>query len=165
MSFHSSTRPASLVATAVVGAAALAFAVAPSRAQAPIVQPGAPGEPSREITAAEASDLAGIRFTAADVRFMQGMIPHHAQALEMTALVADRTAGETMQRLAQRIELSQEDEIGMMQEWLRARGQDVPGVDTHHAPGWEPMPGCSPRRRWTGWPRPRESRSTGSSWS
>ncbi len=105
------------------------------------MQPGAPGEPSREITAAEASDLAGIRFTEADVRFMQGMIPHHAQALEMTALVADRTANEIMPRLAQRIELSQEDEIEMMQEWLRARDQDVPGVDAHHASGWEPMPG------------------------
>ena len=133
-------RPARVV-TAFVGVAILSFAVASARAQAPIVQPGAPGEPSREITAAEASDLAGIRFTEADVRFMQGMIPHHAQALEMTALVAGRTADETMQRLAQRIELSQEDEIEMMQEWLRSRGQDAPGVDAHHAPGWEPMPG------------------------
>ena len=132
-------RPAT-VAFAVV-AALLSFAAAVAQAQAPIVQPGAPGEPSREITAAEASDLAGIRFTEADVRFMQGMIPHHAQALEMTALVADRTANEIMPRLAQRIELSQEDEIEMMQEWLRARDQDVPGVDAHHAPGWEPMPG------------------------
>ena len=129
-----------LFARAAVGVAFLLLTAA-LQAQAPIVQPGAPGEPSREITAAEASDLAGIRFTEADVRFMQGMIPHHAQALEMTALVAERTADETMQRLAQRIELSQEDEIEMMQEWLRSRGQEVPGVDAHHAPGWEPMPG------------------------
>ena len=129
-----------LLARAAVGVAFLSLTVA-LQAQAPIVQPGAPGEPSREITAAEASDLAGIRFTEADVRFMQGMIPHHAQALEMTVLVAERTADETMERLAQRIELSQEDEIEMMQEWLRSRGQDVPGVDAHHAPGWEPMPG------------------------
>ena len=138
---HENRGPSSPVVTAVVGAACLSFATVATHAQAPIVQPGAPGEPSREITAAEASDLAGIRFTEADVRFMQGMIPHHAQALEMTALVAERTADETMQRLAQRIELSQEDEIEMMQEWLRSRGQDVPGVDAHHAPGWEPMPG------------------------
>ena len=129
-----------LFARAAVGIAFLSLTAA-LQAQAPIVQPGAPGEPSREITAAEASDLAGIRFTEADVRFMQGMIPHHAQALEMTVLVAERTADETMQRLAQRIELSQEDEIEMMQEWLRSRGQEVPGVDAHHAPGWEPMPG------------------------
>ena len=129
-----------LFARAAVGVAVLSLTAA-LQAQAPIVQPGPPGEPSREITAAEASDLAGIRFTEADVRFMQGMIPHHAQALEMTALVAERTADETIERLAQRIELSQEDEIEMMQEWLRSRGQEAPGVVAHHAPGWEPMPG------------------------
>ena len=134
------TRPAPFVVTAVV-AAFLWFGPAVGHAQAPIVQPGAPGEPSREISAAEASDLAGIRFTDGDVKFMQGMIPHHAQALEMTALVAERTASEAMRRLAQRIELSQEDEIRMMQEWLRARGQAVTEVDAHHADGWEPMPG------------------------
>ena len=52
-----------------------------------IVQPGAPGEPTRVISARQAADLSRIRYTAADVRFMQGMIGHHAQALEMTALV------------------------------------------------------------------------------
>ena len=135
------TRPAPPVVIAVVGAALLSLGLAVGRAQAPIVQPGAPGEPSREISAAEATDLAGIRFTDGDVKFMQGMIPHHAQALEMTALVAERTANEAMRRLAQRIELSQEDEIEMMQAWLGDRGQAVTKVDAHHADGWEPMPG------------------------
>ena len=140
MAFES-TRPAPLVVTTAVCAAFLTFAAPASRAQVPIVQPGAPGEPSREITAEEASDLAGIRFTDADVKFLQGMIPHHAQALEMTVLVAERTANEAMGRLAERIDLSQEDEIEMMREWLGSRGQEVPAVDAHHAPGWEPMPG------------------------
>ena len=140
MSFES-TRPASYAAIAAVVAAFLSIAPMVIHAQAPIVQPGAPGEPSREISAAEASDLAGIGFTDADVKFMQGMIPHHAQALEMTALVAERTQNEAMPRLAQRIELSQEDEIEMMQDWLRGRGQAVPDVGAHHVPGWEPMPG------------------------
>ena len=135
------TRPAPLLVIAAVGAALLSLGPAVGRAQVPIVQPGAPGEPSREISAAEATDLAGIRFTDGDVKFMQGMIPHHAQALEMTALVAERTANEAMRRLAQRIELSQEDEIEMMQAWLRDRGQAVTAVDAHHAAGWEPMPG------------------------
>ena len=75
----------------LAGAAFLWFGAAASQAQQPpIVQPGAPGEPSRSISAAEASDLAGIRFTDADVKFMQGMIPHHAQALEMTELLDPR---------------------------------------------------------------------------
>ena len=85
------TRPAPLLVIAAVGAALLSLGPAVGRAQVPIVQPGAPGEPSREISATEATDLAGIRFTDGDVKFMQGMIPHHAQALEMTALVAERT--------------------------------------------------------------------------
>lgn len=111
-----------------------------SQAQPPIVQPGAPGEPSRQISAAEASDLAGIQFTEADVQFMQGMISHHAQALEMTQLLSTRTARDIMRRLAQRIELSQEDEIAMMQDWLQTRGQTVPEPDAHHGSGAS-MPG------------------------
>ena len=111
-----------------------------SQAQPPIVQPGAPGEPSRQISAAEASDLAGIQFSEADVQFMQGMISHHAQALEMTQLLSTRTARDIMRRLAQRIEISQEDEIAMMQDWLQTRGQTVPERDAHHGAGM-PMPG------------------------
>ena len=110
-------------------------------AQPPIVQPGAPGQPSRAISAAEASDLAGIRHTEADVRFMQGMISHHAQALEMTALLDTRTESDTLRQTARRIELSQEDEIEMMQDWLRDRGQEVTAIDAHHAPGAMRMPG------------------------
>ena len=128
-------------AAVVAGMLLLTLGAAGAGAQPPIVQPGAPGEPSRTISAADASDLAGIRFSEADVNFMQGMVSHHAQALEMTALVAGRSGRDAMRRLAQRIELSQEDEITMMQEWLRSRGQAVPAMDAHHAPGWEPMPG------------------------
>ena len=129
-------------ARVLAGVAFVSFGVAAAQAQQPpIVQPGAPGEPSRSISAAEASDLAGIRFTDADVKFMQGMIPHHAQALEMIALLQTRSTSDAMRQMAERIELSQEDEIGMMQEWLRERGQTVTATDAHHAPGWMPMPG------------------------
>jgi uncharacterized protein (DUF305 family) len=107
----------------------------------PIVQPGAPGGASRLISAEEASNLAGIQYAEADVRFMQGMISHHAQALEMTALLASRSERDVMHQLAKRIELSQEDEIRMMQEWLRTRGQEVTEVDAHHAHGAHLMPG------------------------
>ncbi len=100
-----------------------------------IVQPGAPGQASHVVSAAKATDLSGVRFTPADVRFMQGMIGHHAQALEMTALVPSRTQSDDMRKLALRIEVSQADEIAMMQHWLGARGQDVPGPHGMHAHG------------------------------
>ncbi|MEO2197153.1 MAG: DUF305 domain-containing protein [bacterium] len=125
----------------VVTMACLSLGAPHSQAQPPIVQPGAPGEPSRLISSTEASDLAGIGFTDADVKFMQGMISHHTQATEMTQLLATRSNSDAMQRMAQRIEISQEDEIAMMQDWLRARGQAVTAPDAHHAPDWEPMPG------------------------
>ncbi|MEM9406233.1 MAG: DUF305 domain-containing protein [Acidobacteriota bacterium] len=101
---------------------------------AKIIQPGAPGKASKEISAEEASDLAGILYTDADVKFMQGMIGHHAQALEMTKLLETRTEREDMRALAGRIELSQKDEIQMMEEWLRGNGQDVPerAMHAHH---------------------------------
>ena len=107
----------------------------------PIVQPGAPGEPSRVITADKATDLSQVRSTAADVRFMQGMIGHHGQAIEMTALLASRTVREDMRKLALRIEVSQADEIQMMQRWLEARRQEVPGPHAMHMHGATLMPG------------------------
>src|SRR5688572_22292635 len=83
-----------------------------------IIQPGAPGQASRVVDAAAAADLSRVTFTPADVRFMQGMIGHHAQALEMTALVPAHSSSDAIRKLAQRIEISQADEIQMMQEWL-----------------------------------------------
>ena len=106
-----------------------------------IVQPGAPGQPSRVISAEKATDLSRVQFTSADVRFMQGMIGHHAQALEMASLLPDRSRRDDMRLLATRIEVSQADEIQMMQRWLEARGQQVPGPHAHHAPGAPLMPG------------------------
>jgi len=72
-------------------------------------------------------------YTEADVRFMHGMIPHHAQALDMTDLIADRTDNENIRRLAQRIEISQLDEIARMRRWLESRGESVPGEHHHGA--------------------------------
>ena len=106
-----------------------------------IIQPGAPGQASRVVDAAAAADLSRVTFTPADVRFMQGMIGHHAQALEMTALVPAHSSSDAIRKLAQRIEISQADEIQMMQEWLTRRGQKVPDQHAHHAPGAPLMPG------------------------
>lgn len=109
-----------------------------------IVQPGAPGEAGREYEGRSLADIEGVTHTPADVRFMQGMIPHHAQALDMTALVPSRTDDEAFQRMALRMEISQKDEIDMMERWLRARGEAVPEDHAHHAMasgGMAMMPG------------------------
>lgn len=107
----------------------------------PIVQPGAPGQPSRVVDAGKAADLSQVQYTGADIKFMQGMIGHHAQAIEMTELLATRTNSEDMKKLAHRIELSQVDEIKMMQRWLEVRGQQVPSLTAMHAHGATLMPG------------------------
>ncbi len=137
--FPRALRPAILALAAATSAGAAGQAAA----QAPIIQPGPPGEPSRLITPEEATDLAGLRVTAADVRFMQGMITHHAQALDMTVLVDDRTQRDAIRMLAQRIALSQDDEIAMMQDWLRERGLEVPDLDAHRDHDAELMPGMA----------------------
>jgi uncharacterized protein (DUF305 family) len=125
------------------------YPAAPSAAQPappagqspPLVQPGAPGEKTRDISAEEAVDLSMVGYTEADVRFMQGMIGHHAQAIEMTDLLETRSSNDDMKKLALRIDVSQADEIKMMKEWLAARRQAVPDEHAHHAHGATLMPG------------------------
>ena len=116
-------------------------------AQAPVlVQPGAPGTPARPISPDAAADLSGVAPTPADAAFVRGMIAHHAQALEMTALVPARSRSDRLRLLAKRIEASQADEIAMMRDWLDARGfgrADVAraGHPDAHAGSHAPMPG------------------------
>ena len=107
----------------------------------PIIQPGAPGEASRVISAEKAADLSQVQYIGADIKFMQGMIGHHAQALEMVELLKTRSASADLKKLALRIELSQDDEINMMQRWLEVRGQQVPNRNAMHAHGATLMPG------------------------
>jgi uncharacterized protein (DUF305 family) len=120
-----------MVALLLAGAAAAACGAATTQA----VQPGAPGEPPRTVAAVEAAAAASVRHTEADVHFMQGMIAHHAQALEMTALVADGNARDDVRLLARRIEMAQADEIELMQRWLRVRRLEVPEIRPTHAHG------------------------------
>jgi len=110
-------------------------------AQPPIIQPGAPGQPSRQISADEASELIGLRYTDADVRFMQDMIVHHQQALEMTSLVDGRSQRDSISQLAGRIALGQEDEIAFMQDWLQERGQALTNPMAHHGADHHMMAG------------------------
>ena len=114
-------RIAAILLTAVAGACRTA-AVAAVQPAPPIVQPGAPGQPSRVITADRAADLSHVGHTPADVRFMQGMIGHHEQAVEMTALISSHTENKDVRALGARMSRTQADEISMMQRWLAARG-------------------------------------------
>lgn len=110
-------------------------------AQVPIIQPGAPGQQGRIISAEEAANLANMEYSLGDIRFLQGMIPHHAQAKEMSALAEGRTNNDAVLAVAARITLSQDDEIAMMQGWLRDRGLEPATEDAHHDPDFERMPG------------------------
>ncbi|MEU3163948.1 DUF305 domain-containing protein [Streptosporangium sp. NPDC006930] len=86
--------------------------------------------------------VADTQFTAADVLFMQGMIPHHAQALRMTDLVPSRSKNRDITLIAQRMQASQEDEIALMRRWLQDRDQKVPDANHDHSgAGGELMPG------------------------
>ncbi|MBT8102956.1 MAG: DUF305 domain-containing protein, partial [Gammaproteobacteria bacterium] len=102
-------------------------------AQPPIIQPGLPGDPSKELSADEAIEIADTSYSPADAQFMHDMIPHHHQALEMAALVADRTNRPELIDVAGRINASQGDEIEFMQQWLRERGERVPDPTAHDA--------------------------------
>jgi uncharacterized protein (DUF305 family) len=106
-------------------------------AQAPInmVQPGAPGEPSRTVVATTTPEGAG--HTKADIEFMQGMIHHHQQAVLMSEWVRDRTQSTSIRLMARRIEVSQEDEMNLMRNWLKKRDVDP----NDHSHRHRPMPG------------------------
>jgi len=103
------------------------------KTNAPIVQPGAPGQPSQTLDADTALAIADSSYSSADVHFMQGMILHHHQALVMSRLASDRTNNENVLDLAGRIDVSQEDEITLMQDWLKERSEMVPDPTDHHS--------------------------------
>jgi uncharacterized protein (DUF305 family) len=110
-----------------------------------VVQPGAPGQPTRALPLSTRATLPPD--SPADVQFMQGMIMHHAQAVEMTALIASHTENKDLQSLGARISHSQSDEIKFMKRWLAVRGApispampEMPGMDmSKHMSGDMPM--------------------------
>jgi len=106
-----------------------------------VVTPGAPGEASRSAPANTAIRPEIPKATPADIAFMQGMIGHHRQAIEMVELLKTRTQRDDLKLLGKRIEVSQNDEIKMMMRWLEDRGAAVPGEHALHAPGAHLMPG------------------------
>ena len=88
-----------------------------------VVQPGAPGKPSKTLPPSTRATLP--KRSQADVEFMQGMIMHHSQAVEMTSLIPSHTENKNLRSLGARISSSQSDEIKFMQRWLTARGEPV----------------------------------------
>ena len=98
----------------------------------PIVQPGAPGQPTLNLDAETAVAIANSAYIPADVSFMQGMIIHHHQALLMSRLATQRTNNKTLLDLANRIDVSQADEIAFMQTWLREREEIAPEPSKDH---------------------------------
>jgi len=89
---------------------------------APIVQPGAPGQPNKFLNEKTVWTPARAPF-AADVEFMQGMIMHHSQAVDMVALLRTRGKSPVLKSFGEKISVSQSDEIGFMQRWLQSRGK------------------------------------------
>ena len=119
----------------IAGAAFFILSSLATAQQVPIVQPGAPGTETRELSAAEAIEIADTSYSADDANFMRGMIPHHQQAVEMAALVADRTNNDKIIEISGRIDASQRDEIQFMQAWLTERGEKKADVMAHHHHG------------------------------
>lgn len=102
-----------------------------------IVQPGAPGQPTQILPSSTRAKLPPL--SAKDVEFMQGMIMHHAQAVEMTALINDRTTNKNLRLLGTRISHSQAQEMEFMARWLKIRGEStsMPMPEMHHMPGMD----------------------------
>jgi uncharacterized protein (DUF305 family) len=89
-----------------------------------IVQPGAPGHSNKTLTP-ETASAAPRKPSEADIQFMQGMIMHHSQAVEMTELLRTRSKDKEVQALGKRISISQTDEMDYMKQWLRDRGEPI----------------------------------------
>jgi uncharacterized protein (DUF305 family) len=99
-----------------------------------VVQPGAPGQPTRQLPSSTRATLPP--HSPADVQFMQNMIMHHAQAVEMTALIDSHTQNNELRILGARISRSQSDEIKFMKRWLMARAEPT-SPPMHHMPGMD----------------------------
>jgi uncharacterized protein (DUF305 family) len=134
-----------LAASFVATTAALSQQATPSSGS--VVQPGAPGQVTRTLPSATKA-AAPLPPQPADIEFMQGMIMHHSQAVEMTALLKSRSHNPEVQALGERINISQGDEIRFMHRWLEAHniavdpmgGMSMDGVDMNSL-DYAPMPG------------------------
>lgn len=133
-------RSGMITATTLAGLFSLAVcAQQPAPPTPVVVQPGAPGKPTRTLTPSTRATLPPS--SPADMQFMQDMIMHHAQAIEMTALIGSHTENKYLRSLGARISRSQSDEIKFMKRWLAAREEpisppmpEMPGMDMSSHP-------------------------------
>src|SRR5437899_8599087 len=113
-----------VAATTLAGLFSLAVCAQQADQGTPVVvQPGAPGQPTRTLPPSTRATLPPR--SPKDVEFMQGMIMHHAQAVEMTALIESHTVNKNLRSLGARISSSQSDEIKFMKRWLEAREEPI----------------------------------------
>jgi len=115
-----------------------------------VVDPGAPGQPTKRLPSSTRAKLPP--HSPADVQFMQDMIMHHAQAVDMTALIESHTQNKELRSLGSRISRSQSDEMDFMKRWLTTRGQST-SRPMSHTPGMDMsshemlMPGMLTRKQ------------------
>jgi uncharacterized protein (DUF305 family) len=105
-----------------------------------VVQLGGPGETNRVLTPEEVAELDAPEHTDADVAFVQGMIHHHQQALTMIGMIEGRSERDDLPLMAERMDVSQRDELVQLETWLEQRGEEIPADHEHHGPA-EMMPG------------------------
>jgi uncharacterized protein (DUF305 family) len=100
---------------------------------APVVQLGAPGEPNRTLSPEEVASLQlDVPYSEKDVEFIRGMLHHHAQALVMTELVNEISESDDVRLMAERMDISQRDEMDLMERWLQERGEPARDPDAPH---------------------------------
>lgn len=116
----------------------LFFSLAVAAQEPVVVQPGAPGQPTKVLPASTRGKLPPV--SRKDVEFMQGMIHHHAQAVEMVDLIDDRTKNKDLRLIGAKISQSQTDEIKFMKRWLTQRGESTE-MQMHAAPSAAEHPG------------------------
>ena len=107
----------------------------------PVVQLGGPGEPNRTLSPDEAAALTSPSYSEDDVLFVRDMLHHHSQAIEMTGFVVDRSDDEDVRLLAERMDISQTDEMAVLEKWLQDRGEPVRDPGASHAHSADSMPG------------------------
>lgn len=141
-------RPVRSIAVATAALLALGLAACTAEDEAvplptsPVVQLGAPGQPNRTLSPEDAAALGSPEYVEQDVAFVRDMLHHHAQAIQMTGYVQERSDDGDIELLAERMDVSQTDEILQLERWLQERGEPARDPDAPHGGhGSDQMPG------------------------